>query len=105
MIGTPRLPAVGEPLSHVYVSHLAVDDDDEEVFGALLAHACNAAIERGHACAIVGMAARHPFLRLVTRAHRAWTYSSILYAACWEACADALARIDSRIPHLEVGLL
>jgi hypothetical protein len=105
LIGTPSLPAVGEPLSHVYVSHLAVDDDDEEIFGLLLAHAYNAALERGYACAIVGLAARHPFLRLVTRAYRAWAYSSILYAACWEPCADVLARIDSRVPHLEVGLL
>jgi len=105
LIGTPRLPAVGEPLSHVYLSHLAVDDDDEETFDLLLAHAYNVALERGYVCAIVGLAARHPFLRLVTRAHRAWTYSSILYAACWEECADVLSRIDSRIPHLEVGLL
>ena len=105
LIGTPRLPSVGEPLSHAYVSHLAVDDDDEEIFGVLLAHACNLALERGSACLIVGLAARHPFLRLVTRTHRAWTYSSILYAACWEECADMLAQIDSRIPHLEVGLL
>ena len=105
LIGTPGLPAIGAPLSHAYVSHLAVDEDDEEIFGVLLAHAYNVALERGHAFAIVGLAARHPFLRLVTRAHRAWTYSSILYAACWEECADMLARIDSRIPHLEVGLL
>jgi hypothetical protein len=105
VIGTPRLPAIGDPLSHVYASHLAVDDDDEEIFGMLLAHACNMALERGHTCAIFAFAARHPFLKLVTRTHRAWTYSSILYAACWEECADTLERIDSRIPHLEVGLL
>jgi hypothetical protein len=57
------------------------------------------------ACLILAFAERHPFLRLVTRRHRSWTYSSILYAACWEECADVLSRIDSRIPHPEVGLL
>ena len=105
LTGTPRLPAAGERLSHAYLSHLAIDDDDEEIFGLLLAHACNAALERGHTCLILGLAERHPFLGRIRRTHRAWTYSSILYAACWEECADVLSRIDSRTPHLEVGLL
>jgi hypothetical protein len=105
LAGTPRLPPVGERLSHAFVSHIAIDEDDEETFSALLSHAGNAAVERGHACLIFGFSARHPFLDHIRRTHRAWTYSSVLYAACWDDCADILSRIDSRIPHLEVGLL
>jgi hypothetical protein len=105
LLGTPRLPSPGRPIPHVYLSHVAVDDDDVEVFGALLARAYNDARERGHACLVAGFADRHPFLRVIQRTCRAWTYSSILYAVCWEGGKAAVERIDRRVPHLEVGLL
>src|SRR6185436_3084470 len=105
LLGTPRLPRPGRAISHAYLSHVAVDDDDAEVFEALLARACNDAYDAGHACLIVGFADRHPFLPIVQRHYRSWTYSSVLYAVCWEDGPAALAGIDRRIPHLEVGLL
>jgi hypothetical protein len=105
LLGTPRLPRPGRPISHVYLSHVAIDDDSAEVFQALLARAYDAAYDEGHACLVVGFADRHPFLPIVTRNYRSWAYSSVLYAVCWENGQEALAGIDRRVPHLEVGLL
>ena len=105
LFGTPRLPSPGRPIPHVYLSHLAVDDDNVDVFSALLARAYNDARERGHACLVAGFADRNPFLQVVQRRYRAWTYSSILYAVCWEGGKAAVEGIDRRVPHLEVGLL
>ena len=105
LLGTPRLPHPGRPISHVYLSHVAVDDDDPEVFGALLARAYNDARDKRHACLVIGFADRHPFVRVVQRRYRAWTYASVLYAVCWEGGRAAVADVDRRIPHLEVALL
>jgi hypothetical protein len=105
LLRTPRLPRPGYPISHVYLSHVAVDEDSADVFEALLARAYDEACEAGHACLVLGFAERHPFLRVVRRRYRAWAYSSVLYAVCWEGGQAAVAGIDRRVPHLEVGLL
>jgi hypothetical protein len=105
LLGTPRLPRPGRAISHAYLSHVAVDDDDAEVFEALLERAYNMACDAGYACLIVGFADRHPFLPIVQRNYRSWTYASVLYAVCWENGQAALSGIDRRVPHLEVGLL
>jgi hypothetical protein len=103
--GTPRLPAPGFPVPHVFVSHVAVDDDRQDVFSALFVDACNDARSRGHACLVAGFAACHPFLGVLRRAYRGWSYSSIIYAVHWGDGGTAEEAIDGRMPHLEVGLL
>ncbi len=105
LLGSPRLPNPGQPIPHVYLSHVAIDDDRVQVFSALLARAYRDACELGHACLLVGFAERHPFLKVVQSSYRAWTYVSILYAVCWEGVKAAIERIDGRIPHMEVALL
>lgn len=105
LLGTPRLPRPGCPLSHVHLSHIAIDDDEADVFRALLTRAYNVACDERHLFLVAGFAERHPFVRTIERDYRAWTYSSVLYAACWEEGKAATASIDRRVPHLEVGLL
>ena len=46
LLGTPRLPNPGRPISHLYLSHVAVDDDRTDVFAALMARAYNDAVRR-----------------------------------------------------------
>lgn len=103
LLGTPRLPAPGEPLPHAYLSHVAVDGDDPGVFAALLAAARRAAAGR-FLYMVAGFAERHPFLAACGR--RARRYRSVLYAVCCrEEGTAAVAALDGRIPHLEVALL
>jgi hypothetical protein len=103
--GTPTLPAPGRPIPHAFVSHVAIDDDRHEVFGALFVEACNDARGRGLVCLIAGFAERHPFLRVIRNTCRAWSYSSLIYAVQWNEGGTVDASIDGRMPHLEVGLL
>jgi hypothetical protein len=105
LLGSPRLPNLGQPIPHVYLSHVAIDDDRVEVFSALLARAYHEACDMGHTCLLVGFAQRHPFVKVVQSSYRAWTYVSIIYTVCWEGVKAAIDRIDGRIPHLEVALL
>jgi hypothetical protein len=109
LLGTPRLPAVGAALPHAYVSHVAVDDDDPEVFATLWAAARDAAAGR-FLYLVAGFAERHPFVAVIRR--RARAYRSVIYAVCWERGREAAAVLSAiraldrrRIPHLEVALL
>jgi hypothetical protein len=103
LLGTPRLPAAGETLPHAFVSHVAVDGDDPEIFAALFAAARRAAAGR-FLYLVAGFAARHPFLPVLRR--RAREVQSVLYAVCWgEEGSKAVAALDGRMPHLEVALL
>ena len=104
VFGTPRLPAPGSPIAHVFVSHVAVDDDRADVFRALFAAACNEARARRQTCLIAGFAARHPFVHVLRRLTRAWTYASVIHTVQWDDRQEAPA-LDGRIPHLEVALL
>jgi hypothetical protein len=104
LAGRPSLPDPGRPIPHVYISHVAIDDDRPETFGALMATACDQALARGASCAIAGFAESHPFTRLLARDYRPWKYRSVLYTVQWPG-ADAAAPPDGRLPHHEVALL
>lgn len=129
LVGLPHLPPVGEPLSHAYLSHLAVDDRDPEMMLALVTRACNAARQRKLDYVTIGFAERHPLLPHLRRAFRGVEhlgllladlhprlehlkpyfsyreYRSILYVVHWTDGADAVEEIDDRVPHLEVAVL
>jgi hypothetical protein len=105
LLGAPRLPEPGRPISHSYISHLAVDDDRPDVFASLFAGAYNEARAQRRDCLVVGLAARHPFLTELKRRYRPWIYSSIIYVVDWDRATDTTAALDGRIPHLEVALL
>jgi len=103
-LGTPRLPEPGEALPHAYISHVAVDGDDAEVFQNLLESVYEEA--RGpYAYLVLGLAAGHPWLPGLERRFRPRRYESVIYAVDWGEGAAAIAALDSRLPHLEAALL
>lgn len=105
LLGTPRLPDPGQPLPHAYVSHLAVDGDDPDVFRSLIEAAHAEARARGYVYLVIGLAARHPWLPWLRRRFRPREYASVLYAVHWEDGAAAAAALDGRMPHVEAALL
>ncbi len=105
VLATPRLPEPGGLLPHAYVSHVAVDDDEPQVFGALFRAAYRCARRRKLTCVIAGFAARHPFLRVLRREYSAWTYRSLLYTVHWPDAGRPAAVPDGRMPHPEVAVL
>lgn len=103
-LGTPRLPDPGEPLPHAYVTHLAVDRDDPEVFRALVESAHAEACARRLTYLILGLAARHPWLPWLKRRFRPREYASVLYTVHWDG-GEAPVLDSTLLPHVEAALL
>jgi hypothetical protein len=102
LLGTPRLPDPGQALPQAYLSHLAVDEDDPEIFRALVEAAYAEARARRYVYMVAGLAARHPWRSWLEKRFTPRTYASVLYAVLWEEEATVL---DGRMPHVEVALL
>ncbi|MFW5740550.1 MAG: hypothetical protein ACOC1F_09310, partial [Myxococcota bacterium] len=101
----PYLPAVGNPIPHAYLSHLAVDHDDGPVAVALVRYALDAVRTRGFAYLALGLMDRNPMLRPVRRAFRHIDYRAILYVVYWPDGAERAAELDDRVPHVEAATL
>ncbi len=100
----PRLPPPGSPLAQVYLSHVAVEDDDPAVFRSLLAAGLTLARRRGFEVALTGFAARHPFAAEVQR-HRAASYRSVLHLVHRQEAQPLIEAMPQRLPHVEIAVL
>ena len=100
-VGVPALPAVGRPLEFVYLSHVAVDDDQPDVAAALISEARHR-LPADVNYIITAFADGSPMLAAAGR-HR--TYRSELYLACWADGQHLVESIDARLPHPEVAIL
>lgn len=105
LLGVPRLPPVGGQLRHAFLSHLAVDDDAPELAVALLARLANRALERRLAYVALSLAERSPLTLSVRRAFRTLVYPSVIHTVHWDDGREAVARLDGRLPHLDVAVL
>lgn len=103
-LALPRLPAAGEPLRQVYLSHLAVEGHDAGLFKALIGAALAEARRRRFALALVGLAARHP-LAAVVRQFRPREYQALLHLVHWEDGRAMADGVGSRLPHVEIAVL
>jgi hypothetical protein len=99
----PRLPAVGAPLRQVYLSHIAVEDDDPVVFASLLTAGLTLARRRGFDVALAGFATAHP-LAAVVQQWRSVTYRSLLHLVHWPEGAAATTFAPGT-PHPEIALM
>jgi hypothetical protein len=105
LVGMPRLPAAGEPLQQVYLSHLALERNDEQLFRALMDAALAEAYRRLFALALVGLAARHPLAQVLRRAYRPREYRSLLHLVQWAGGRKAPDMPAARLPHVEIAVL
>jgi hypothetical protein len=100
--GARPLTPPGEAISLAFAARICIADDDPGVMRALL-RACSAAAEaRGLAFLMVGLADDDPLLPIVCR-HPHVTYRSDLVALSWTD--DPLARLDGRVPYVEIATL
>jgi hypothetical protein len=105
VLAMPHLPPAGAPLRQVYLSHLAVADDDPEIFIALIGAALAAARRRGFALALTGLAARHPLAAVLARRWRHRAYRSLLHVVHWDDGRRAAEALGSCLPHVEIAVL
>jgi hypothetical protein len=103
LLRVPRLPARGEPLSQVFFSHLAVENNDTELFQALIRAALAQAHRRGHTLALVGLATRHPLAQILTHGYRAREYRTLLHLVQWNQEGEVPSM--TRLPHVEIAVM
>jgi hypothetical protein len=102
--GWPVLPNIGTRLNHCFACFPAIDNDDPEIFSALLRTLYNEAAHRKYDYFMLGLAEENPFIP-IAKSYRPITYESQIYLAAWEDGYDAVAQVDSRPPALEIALL
>jgi len=102
LLGARPLTPPGEPIALAFAARVCVADDDPGVMRALLRAVAADAHVRGLAFLMVGLADDDPLLSVVRR-HPHITYRSDLYALSWTD--DPLARLDGRVPYVEIATL
>jgi len=103
--GGTRLPAIGEVLRNVYVSHLAHDLDKPDLLIQLIAELRRVAAQRKTELLTLGFAANDPSLAVVRRNFRGREYHSRLYIVRWPDCGGGARELDQRVLAPEVALL
>ena len=103
-VGVPALPAAGQPLEFVYLSHVAVDDDRADVTAALVSEA-RRQLPAGVSYMVTAFAEGSTMLTAAAGAVSHRTYRSVLYLASWPDGHHVVDSIDARLPHPEVAIL
>jgi hypothetical protein len=104
--GMPKLPAPDQPLRFCFASHVAVDQDDPEVFAALIRQVYIAAARRQYSYLMLGLAEEHPRLNQARRSYPHIDYASQFYLSGWdEDMRPLLTALYTRPPGLETCLL
>jgi hypothetical protein len=105
MFSRPRLPPPGSQLQSAFLSHVAVQQDDEEALVSLIGHACHAARLRKLDYVMVAFAERNPLAESVRKNFSCHEYVSMIYVVYWKDSIEAVDNLDDRIPHPEVAIL
>lgn len=98
----PRYPKAGEEVPYFYLSFIAVDDDNLQVFRALLRSAYNAAVGTGFLYAIVGLHERDPLLPAL-RDYSLTPFFGRLFCVTFEDGDQTVHALDGRVPYLEAA--
>jgi hypothetical protein len=103
LTGTPRFPKPGEELAYFYISFIAVDDDDDlQIFCALLRSAYNDAVGGRYLYAILALHERDPLLPAL-RDYSLTGFSGRLFCVTFEDGENLFRKLDRRIPYLEAA--
>jgi hypothetical protein len=105
LLRMPRLPAAGQPLRQVYLSHLAVADNDPRLFQAIVDAGLTEAHRRGFAVVLTGLATRHSLASELGRRYRHREYRALLHLVHWPEGAAAVEALTPRPPHPEIALM
>jgi hypothetical protein len=104
LAAVPGLPAPGSSLPVAFLSHLAIDHDDADVFQALLGAGLARAASRGADYAILGLAELNPLTAMAVR-WRPKCYRSLAYLVYWPEGEAAADQVDARTLHPEIAIL
>jgi len=102
LLGARPLTSPGQAIALAFAACICVADDDPAVMRALLSACALSARERGKAFLMLGLADDDPLLAIARR-YLHIPYRSDLFAVSWSA--ESIARLDGRIPYIEIATL
>ncbi len=102
--GGQPLPAIGEAVHYVYASFICTEGNRPEVFAAILRRLYNEAAARGYAYLLVGLDSRDPLLA-AAKSYPHISYPSNLFTVCFDEAGEFHAKLDGRLPHIEIATL
>ncbi len=105
LVGMPHLPRIGGAIRQAMLSHLAIENDDADVFRVLLAEGLSQARARGLDAASIGVATSRSLHSALVKHMRTIEYRTSLYLAHWSEGTDAVASLKPATPHPEMALL
>jgi len=106
LTGKPSLPPINTSISYCYISHIAIANNDPNIFSCLLNSAYILARKKKIEHIMVGLPEGHPFIPVIKNSYRYWTIPSIIYLVSWaEDGINPFEMIDQRIPGIEVATL
>ncbi len=98
------LPDVNRQFPYFYASHIAIDDNDPDVFAALLRRMYNDYCGRGYSYMMIGLFETDALLKEVMK-YKHIPYVSHLYLVDWGQAENEIDSLDERIPYLEIARL
>ena len=98
------MPPPGAAVRHFFLSFVAIDGNDPEIFRVLLREIYNDAVGAGYECFLAGFHESDPLLATAAR-YRHFAHRSRLYVVYWEDGAEYRQSLDERVPYLELATL
>jgi hypothetical protein len=98
----PRYPKAGEEVPYFYLSFIAIDDNNLQVFRALLRSAYNVAVGTGYLYAILALHERDPLLPAL-RDYSLTPFLGRLFCVTFDDGEDLVRELDRRVPYLEAA--
>ena len=102
--GLPRFPPAGENLRSFYVALIAIDDDDADVFRALLSRMHDDHVRSEYQYFIVGLHESDPLMAAL-ESFRSTPFRARAFIVHFEDGRPAFDALDRRIPYVEVAML
>ena len=100
----PRYPKAGGEVAYFYISFIAVDGDDLQVFRALLRNAYNSAVGGKYMYAILALHERNPLLPAL-RDYSLTRFDARLFCVSFDDGKDFVPELDGRVPYVEAATL
>jgi hypothetical protein len=98
----PRYPKAGEEVPYFYLSFIAIDDNNLQVFRALLRSAYNVAVGTGYLYAILALHERDPLLPAL-RDYSLTPFLGRLFCVTFDDGEGLVRELDRRVPYLEAA--
>ena len=98
----PAIPAIGEKINFLYISFIAVADNDQKVFGDLLKAVYNDELKSKYLYLVLGLNERDPLIKALA-GFICLTYRSEIFLNYWQW--SELSELDKKIPYLEIATL